>query len=99
LNRSGATAPHQLSRPHPARPADPLAPAQPPATGEYAAPSGLPAPWVVPGGWPRDLELVRRTDGQRRFIMLINHGTAPATVQLPSRTVTVQVGDVEVITE
>jgi len=58
-----------------------------------------PAPLPAPDGWPRDLELVRRGDGQRRFITLINHAETPATVQLHDRIVTVQGGDVQVITE
>jgi beta-galactosidase len=68
------------------------------------------APPAVPGiagagprlagadGWPRDLELVRRTDGQRRFFMLINHGDTAAAVRLAGRVVTVPAGDVQVIT-
>jgi hypothetical protein len=54
---------------------------------------------AAPSGWPRDLELVRRSDGQRRFITLINHSEAPATVRLTDRIVTVQGGDVQVIAE
>jgi beta-galactosidase len=54
---------------------------------------------TAPGGWPRGLELVRRTDGQRRFITLINHGAGPATVRLAGRTVTVEAGDVQVLTD
>ncbi|MGH3246065.1 MAG: Beta-galactosidase C-terminal domain, partial [Trebonia sp.] len=72
-----------------------LAPPARPA--ESTAPS--PASSAAPGGWPRDLEVVRRTDGQRRFITLINHAETPATVQLSDRIVTVQGGDVQVITE
>jgi beta-galactosidase len=62
-----------------------------------ARPAGSPAPAAATGGWPRDLELVRRTDGQRRFITLINHGEAHATVELAGGVVTVQAGDVRVI--
>jgi beta-galactosidase len=64
-----------------------------------AGSAGLPAPSAAPGGWPRGLELVRRTDGRRRFITLINHAETPATVQLPGGVVTVQAGDAQVITE
>jgi hypothetical protein len=53
----------------------------------------------VPGGWPHGLEVVRRTDGQRRVITLINHGTCPATVGLAGRIVTIAPGDVQVLTE
>jgi hypothetical protein len=60
-----------------------------------AGPGPLPA---GPGGWPRDLELVRRTDGQRRFFMLINHGDTAAVVRLAGRVMTVPAGDVQVIT-
>jgi beta-galactosidase len=88
----------------PARQAEPQALAEPPVIpGDPAAALGIsaesPGPLAAPGGWPRDLELVRRTDGQRRFITLINHGDTPAAVQLPGRIVTVQAGDVQVITE
>ena len=51
------------------------------------------------GGWPHGLELVRRTDGKRRVITLINHGATPATIRLADRTVTVEAGDVHVLTE
>jgi beta-galactosidase len=57
-----------------------------------------PAAPVQPGAWPRDLEIVRRTDGQRRFFMLINHGDTAAAVRLAGRVVTVPAGDVQVIT-
>jgi beta-galactosidase len=57
-----------------------------------------PAAPVQPGAWPRDLEIVRRTDGQRRFCMLINHGDTAAAVRLAGRVVTVPAGDVRVIT-
>jgi beta-galactosidase len=57
-----------------------------------------PAAPVQPDGWPRDLELVRRTDGQRRFFMFINHGDTAAAVRLAGRVVTVPAGDVQVIT-
>jgi beta-galactosidase len=72
-----------------------------PSTGPSAVPPTGPSPAgsAAPGGWPRDLELVRRTDGRRRFITLINHAETPVTVQLPGRVVTVQAGDVQVITE
>ena len=54
---------------------------------------------ATPGGWPHGLELVRRTDGQRRLVMLINHGTSAAAVRLAGRTVTVAPGDVQVLTD
>jgi beta-galactosidase len=57
-----------------------------------------PAAPVQPGAWPPDLEIVRRTDGQRRFFMLINHGDTAAAVRLAGRVVTVPAGDVQVIT-
>jgi len=63
------------------------------------ASAGLAAPFPAPDGWPRDLELVRRADGQRRFIALINHGHDPVTVRLPGGSVTVPAGDVQVVTE
>jgi beta-galactosidase len=63
-----------------------------------ARPAESPAPAAAAGGWPRDLELVRRADGRRRFITLINHGEAHATVELPGGVVTVEAGDVRVIT-
>jgi beta-galactosidase len=47
--------------------------------------------------WPRDLEIVRRCNGQRRFVTLINHGGDDATVRLGGRVVTVAGGDVLVI--
>ena len=50
-----------------------------------------------PVGWPRDLEIVRRSDGQRRFIMLINHGENSADVTIGHQPVTVPAGDVTVI--
>jgi hypothetical protein len=75
------------------------APLAAPAPLMAPGPLASTTPLAAPGGWPRDLELVRRTDGQRRFITLINHGETPATVQLPGRTVTVQAGDVRVIAE
>jgi beta-galactosidase len=49
------------------------------------------------GDWPRDLEVVRRADGERRFITLINHGGNKADVTIGDRLVTVQAGDVTVI--
>lgn len=49
------------------------------------------------GGWPRDLEVVRRADGERRFVTLINHGGNSADVTISDRLVTVQAGDVMVI--
>ncbi len=57
-----------------------------------------PAAPVQPGAWPRDLEIVRRRDGQRRFFMLINHGDTAAAVRLAGRVMTVPAGDVQVIT-
>jgi beta-galactosidase len=56
-----------------------------------------PARPAVPGGWPRHLELVRRTDGKRRFITLVNHGESAATVFVGDRAVSVPGGDVQVI--
>ena len=67
----------------------------PPAVSGTGGPGPLPA---GPGGWPRDLELVRRTDGRRRFFMLINHGDTAAVVRLAGRVMTVPAGDVQVIT-
>jgi beta-galactosidase len=64
-----------------------------------ATPATLEAGQATPGGWPHGLELVRRTDGQRRVIMLINHGVSAAAVRLAGRTVTVAPGDVQVLTE
>ena len=57
-----------------------------------------PASPAQPGAWPRDLEIIRRTDGRRRFVMLINHGDTAAAVRLAGRVVTVPAGDVQVIT-
>jgi beta-galactosidase len=54
---------------------------------------------TAPGCWPHGLELVRRTDGERRYITLINHGTSAATVRLAGRPVTVEAGDVQVRTD
>ena len=62
-------------------------------------PAAQDAGHTAPGGWPHGLELVRRTDGQRRFVTLINHGVTAATVRLAGRTVTVAPGDVRVLTE
>jgi beta-galactosidase GanA len=73
----------------PATPADPAASADPAA----------PADPATPGGWPHGLELVRRTDGQRRVTTLINHGTSAAAVRLADRIVTVAPGDVQVLSE
>jgi beta-galactosidase len=64
-----------------------------------ARPAEPSAPLAAPGGWPHDLELIRRSDGQRSFVTLINHSDATATVRLPDRIVTVQGGDVQVIAE
>jgi beta-galactosidase len=85
----------------PARPAEPSAPSAARSAAPSAARSAAPsaAHSAAPSGWPRDLELVRRSDGRRRFVTLINHGEAPATVRLPDRIVTVQGGDVQVIAE
>jgi len=68
------------------------------------APPARPVPtagdgWPAAGSWPRDLEIVRRTDGRRRYTVLINHGQTPVTVQLPARIVTIQPGDAEVLAE
>ena len=62
--------------------------------------AGVTAPGRQPesGTWPPGVEVVRRSDGERRFTTLINHGETPATVQFPYRIVTVQPGDVEVLT-
>jgi len=49
------------------------------------------------GDWPRDLEVVRRADGDRRFITLINHGGNSADVTIGASPVTVPAGDVTVI--
>jgi beta-galactosidase len=57
-----------------------------------------PASPAQPGAWPRDLEIIRRTDGRRRFVMLINHGDTAAAVRLAGRVVSVPAGDVQVIT-
>jgi beta-galactosidase len=62
-----------------------------------ARPAGPSASPAGPGDWPRDLELIRRTDGRRRFITLINHGETPAAVHLADRLVTVPAGDIRVI--
>jgi hypothetical protein len=89
--------------------ADPLTPfgppdiaeardAQPGVAAESPTPLGSSNPLAPVGDWPRDLELVRRTDGQRRFITLINHGETPVALQLDDRIVTVPAGDVRVIT-
>ena len=63
--------------------------------------AGVAAPGHQPesGTWPPGVEVVRRSDGERRFTALINHGETPATIQFPHRTVTVQPGDVEVLAE
>ena len=69
----------------------------PPAESDTRGPDAA-GPGAL-GGWPHGLELVRRTDGQRRVVTLINHGTRAACVRLPGRTVTVAAGDVQVLTE
>jgi beta-galactosidase len=48
-------------------------------------------------GNPSDLEIVRRRDGTRRFITLINHGTADADAAVAGRLVTVPAGEVIVL--
>jgi beta-galactosidase len=50
-----------------------------------------------PGHWPGDLEVVRRTDGERRFVTLINHADSIAEVTVGTRRVTVPAGEVMVI--
>jgi beta-galactosidase len=55
------------------------------------------APAAGTASWPRDLEVVRRTDGYRRFITLINHGETSADVTIGDQLVTVPGGDVTVI--
>jgi beta-galactosidase len=47
----------------------------------------------------RDLEIVRRTDGTRRFITLINHADADTETDVGGRLVTVPAGQVLVIRE
>ena len=82
-------------------PATPAPPDEPAPLDAQAAPDARQSPatgQAVPGGWPHGLELVRRTDGQRRVVTLINHGTSAATVRLADRTVTVEAGDVQVLT-
>jgi beta-galactosidase len=54
-------------------------------------------PTAAVGGWPHGLEVVRRTDGQRRFVTLINHGANGANVTIGDQLVTVPAGDVTVI--
>jgi beta-galactosidase len=49
------------------------------------------------GGWPRDLEVVRRADGECRFVTLINHGEDSAKVTVGGRLVTIPGGEVVVI--
>ena len=46
-----------------------------------------------------DLEIVRRSDGTRRFITLINHGAADADTEVGGRLVNVPAGEVVVIRE
>jgi beta-galactosidase len=60
-----------------------------------ASPAGI-AP-AAGGGWPRDLEAVRRAAGERRFVMLINHGEDSAEVTVGGRLVTVPGGEVVVV--
>jgi len=95
----------------PASPALPASPAPPVAPVTSSAATGAPVTAADPGqaaadtapaapcGWPHGLELVRRTDGQRRYVTLINHGASAATIRLPGRTVTVAPGDVQVLTD
>jgi len=64
-----------------------------PTTGTSTGAAGRPAG----GGWPRDLEMVRRTDGERRFITLINHGQESADVMIGDRLVRVPGGDATII--
>jgi len=47
--------------------------------------------------WPRELEIVRRAGGDRRYITLINHGESATTVLIGDRAVSVPGGDVQVI--
>ena len=84
------------ARPVPAEPSVPAERAEVAAV-RLADSAERPAPLAAPGDWPHDLELIRRTDGQRRFTTLINHGETPVTVHLTDRTVTVPAGDVQVI--
>jgi hypothetical protein len=44
-----------------------------------------------------ELEVVRRAGGGQRFITLINHGDAPADVDVDGETVTVPAGEVLVL--
>jgi beta-galactosidase len=46
-----------------------------------------------------DLEIVRRSDGTRRFITLINHGAADTDTEVGGRLVNVPAGEVVVIRE
>jgi beta-galactosidase len=53
---------------------------------------------IATGNQP-DLEIVRRCDGTRRFITLINHGAADADAAVAGRLVTVPAGEVIVLRE
>jgi beta-galactosidase len=60
--------------------------------------AGVSAPLSPVGGaWPQGLEVVRRAGGGRRFITLINHGTAAAEVMDGGRLLSVPPGDAQVI--
>jgi beta-galactosidase len=50
-----------------------------------------------PGHWPNDLEVVRRTDRERRFVMLINHADTSAEITVGTSRATVPAGQVMVI--
>jgi beta-galactosidase len=70
------------------------------AAGESAGLTRAAAAGVGPAAgarWPRDLEVVRRADGDRRFIVLINHGGESADVMAGGRLVVVPAGDAAVI--
>jgi hypothetical protein len=50
-----------------------------------------------PDHWPNDLEVVRRTDRERRFVVLINHADSSAEITVGTSRVTVPAGEVMVI--
>jgi len=79
--------------------APPATPVNPAVSADPIALADLAAGQAATSGWPPGLELVRRTDGQRRVFTLINHGSSPASVRLADRTVTVPPGDVQILTE
>jgi hypothetical protein len=53
---------------------------------------------LVTGNQP-DLEIVRRSDGTRRFVTLINHGRADADAEVGGRLMHVPAGEVIVLRE